>query len=781
MLKRLKQITLFIATLIVVADAYSQTGIDRQKQYLNDFEKIAIPQRIQANTRRTTWQDSTWKDWLNRSGELPPDFSQMKSIPFLPDPLMQVKDGKDQKITTKADWEVKRVWIKEQYQKYISGVQPPAPKDFKTRVLSDRVEDGTRIQMIETSFGPGYKAKITFELMIPAGKGPFPVYMTQWNHRNWAQLAVRRGYIGCVYAAADTKDDTQAYQILYPEYDFSMLMRRAWGASRVVDYLITQKEVKKEQIAITGHSRNGKQALWAAAFDDRFAAAIPVSSSTGGDSPWRFGDPQYASETIDLVTGANSHWFIPQLRFFFGHEDKLPVDQNSLAALVAPRPLLLHYSLVEAGLNSWAIEQNYYSAKKVYDFLGARDKIGVFNRYGNHFVAARDIEYGIDFLDIQFNRNTKKWHNNLYYEYDYAEWEKKHASDKIVAGKIKPIILKDKYKSIQAFEEDKKQIAENLQWILGKEPSGVKPTPMVETVDSRRDWLNSVIQLPNVPGSKLNYFGAYTSMGDNLNGFLYYPVDKSGKMKLQPNGKLPVIVYSHQYAHSTGFAKGYTKNGGNGTGLLFKELISRGFAVLAIDMYGFGARIEEAKDFYDRYPEWSKMGKYVQDVKSSIDGLETLDYIDKSKIYLLGNTLGGSVSLITAALDSRVAGVAAVAAFSPWRTSDDQFESIRTYSNLHGSMPRLGFFAENPKNTPVDFGEIISAIAPRPLLIIAPELDRYTDIPALKSAMTPVFNVYDLYKQKANLMVEYPREINRMTDSMTKEVGEFYSKLLTTH
>src|SRR5690606_31320802 len=142
----------------------------------------------------------------------------------------------DKPVQTVQEWQLRRGWIKEQFQYWISGKIPPAPEKITPKILSRKTENGATIEMIEIRFGPGDKAKMTFELMIPEGKGPFPVYMTQWNHRNWAQLALRRGYIACVYAGADIKDDSQDYQEIYPEYDFTALMRRAWGASRVVDY-----------------------------------------------------------------------------------------------------------------------------------------------------------------------------------------------------------------------------------------------------------------------------------------------------------------------------------------------------------------------------------------------------------------------------------------------------------------------------------------------------------------------------------------------------------------
>lgn len=79
--------------------------------------------------------------------------------------------------------------------------------------------------------------------------------------------------------------------------------------------------------------------------------------------------------------------------------------------------------------------------------------------------------------------------------------------------------------------------------------------------------------------------------------------------------------------------------------------------------------------------------------------------------------------------------VAVVSAFSPLRTSNNKYESLRSYSHLHGFIPKLGLFAYNPQDAPIDFGEIISCIAPCPLMIISPELDRYADQVAVKSTM----------------------------------------------
>ena len=756
----------------------AQPDVNRQKAYLEEILKVIdLKQHGYPTVKRVTFQDSTWLDWLHRSGELPPDFSQMTSIPFLPEPLVINKGGKDIPITTKEQWQEKREWIKKEFQHWVSGTVPPAPKSFESKIISDKTEDGTHLQVIEMRFGPENKAKMTIELMIPEGKGPFPVYMSQWSQRDWVQLAVRRGYIGCIYAGADNKDDSQAYQALYPDYDFSQLMRRAWGASRVVDYLLTRKEVNKNQIAITGHSRNGKQSLWATAFDERISAVISASCGTGGITPWRYSDPQYTNGTLDAICAYNPQWFHPRLRFFFGREDKLPVDQNLLISLIAPRKLLLHYSVMETELNPWVNEQCYQSVKKVYSFLGADQNAGIYPRPGEHELSARDVERCIDWLDNQFKRAKIPWEEKHYFDYTFNSWAKTHKADSIASKNVKTINLTG-FKNLSGFEEKKKAILNNLQWILGDEPSGVKATNI--RLSSEGDWIDGITGRPQVKSAKYQHIGSYTAMGDYLRGMLYYPVDENGNRKMPANGKLPVVIYLHQYSYNHGFAKGYrlVGNGNPGNGPLFQSMIDKGFAVMAIDMVGFGTRLDEGTYFYDRFPTWSKMGMMVSDVKSCVDALNTFNFIDNRNIFILGNTIGGSVGLMAAAEDERIAGVAVLSSVTPWRSSSKSYESLKSYSHMHGFIPRLGFYAGHPQDAPVDFGEIISCIAPRPVMVIAPTLDRYADHEAVLNTTNSVKEIYKLYGKESQLVFGEPLEINRMTSDMLTDVVNFYSSHL---
>jgi dienelactone hydrolase len=767
-----------LITLLIVLSlpAWGQNSMERRRQYLRESLLINNSKdHRHPISRRVTILDSTWLDWQKRTGELPPDFEQMPSSPFLPDPLVFEKDGKIQTISTESDWKERRSWIKEQFQYWISGTVPPAPKDLRIKILQDKKEKQTRIQLIELSFGPAYKAKMTFELMIPEGKGSFPVYMTPWTHRNWAQLALRRGYIACVYAAADTKDDTQAYQSLYPEYDFTALMRRAWGASLVIDYLTTRPEVNKKQIAIAGHSRNGKQALWAGAFDERIAAVVSSSCGTGGITPWRMSDPQFVNQTLDDITSNAAHWFHPRLRFFFGREDKLPVDQNLLISLIAPRNVLFQYSTVEQQLNPWANEQSYHSAKKVFTFMGAENNIALAPRMGEHAVAARDVEKCIDFLDRSFKRNNFIWTTALNFDYDFEKWAAIRQSEKSNALKLDPIYFKPLTEPKKRREQEKK-ISENIQWLLGQEPSGVAPYEVAPTDPSRVDWIDRITGRPVVKNAVAEHIGPYTAIGDHLPATIYYPSHADGTKKTGANGKIPVVIYLHEYAYAHGFAHGYHADR-QGNSRLFQSLVDNGFAVMAIDLFGFGTRLEEANHFYQRFPGWSKMGKMVSDTRACIDALESFQNIDKDNIFLLGNTLGGQVALLTAALDKRVAGLVTVAAFSPLRVANSRYESIRTLSHAHGLIPKLGWYTDTPDRTILDYPEIISCIAPRPLLVIAPTMDKYTNIPAVKNSLNTAFDAYKMFGKTENLQTEFPTDINRISGSMYDRINVFFTKI----
>jgi dienelactone hydrolase len=749
----IRQIIFSALAVLALAPLASPMTVEERQEYLGRLVKTlpASPQ---------------FQQWLDKSGELPPDFDALPRMNGLPDPL-KFLDGRP--VRNASDWKTRRAEIWQLYQKYDIGTFPPKPKLDRAVVVDEAPGDGYLIRNVRLEFGPESKATIRVQVMIPAGKGPFPVLISP-NLAGWGPSLLRRGYISAGYAGNDGMDDAAALDKLYPEYDFALLPRRAWAAQLVVDYLQTLPQVDMKHVGMFGYSRDGKMAAIATALDDRISAVIAGSTGVGGILPWRLAGERNFAEGIESTTRSFPTWFVPRLRFFSGREDRLPVDGNLLVAAIAPRSVLIEWGSNDEVSNTFGMEQAYQSAAKVYKLLGQPDRIGIMRVPGFH--GANDQEACLDWLDIQFGRSARIWKNELLFPWDFEKWRGANMQTS---------------KEIPKSAAPAADLRKSIEWLLGDEPSrmptppgrtgrGGPPVPQVAALGGRGGVANPGQVTPDLVSWVIqrggNSFGWLEpqrsqtvsrpiNFGFNVRGDLYYPAGTA------PNAKLPTVIWLHSYSYSLGYMWVYHNDLSP-----ILALVQAGYAVLAYDQSGFGSRMGETAPFYDRYPHWSQMGRMVEDARAAIDALQKDSLVDPQHISIFGFSLGGTVGLYTAALDSRVNGLVSISGFTPMRTdtADRGTGGIARYSHERGLIPRLGFFVGHEAQIPFDFDELIASIAPRPVMIVEPQLDRDGTPADVRAAIDRARKAYVDRKAAGNLTLSEPWDYTRLPNGTQDEI-----------
>lgn len=321
----------------------------------------------------------------------------------LPD-VLKTADGK--KVDSVAAWEsVRRPEVLELFKKQVFGRNPlerPATLRFEAvDAGTDMLEGKALRKRINIRYaGPGGEGTIRLTAFIPKAAKPAPAFLLICNRPEqnidpdrvvknpfWpAEELVARGYAALSFQTGDVDPDTfdgftnGVHSVFQPDPkarttdSWGTIAAWAWGASRVMDWIETEPLIDRARVAVVGHSRGGKTALWCGASDTRFALTISNDSGCGGAKLNRLDLPK--SEPIVRINKFFPHWFCENFRQYGDNESALPLDQHMLIALVAPR---LAY-VASASLDDWAGQPGEFRscvlASPVWQLYGKKGLVG---------------------------------------------------------------------------------------------------------------------------------------------------------------------------------------------------------------------------------------------------------------------------------------------------------------------------------------------------------------------------------------------------------------------
>lgn len=373
-------------------------------------------------------------DIENTSADYPainlPSFDEAVIEETLPDPLAWA-DGSG-RVKSFDEWARRRSEIIQELQHYELGPKPAVSKDS----IEAWMDNDTLVVVVHEK---GESLTIKAPIKYPEGEGPFPAIIGigfGFTGSLPAPLFEERNIAGISFNFSQVMSHTQRrgeepINRLYPEHvEMGSYSAWPWGVSRLIDGLeivgVEKSRIDLSHLAISGCSFAGKMALYSGAFDERIALTIAQEPGGGGVAAWRVSETLGNVETLGRT---NYSWFKESMKQYeLQNVSRLPMDHHELAALIAPRALLV---LGNPDYEWLAEESSYVScqaARKVWEAFGIEDRMG-FSVQADHMHCMlpesqyADLEAFLDkFLLGNQEVDTRITKADMFKDVDYMKW-----------------------------------------------------------------------------------------------------------------------------------------------------------------------------------------------------------------------------------------------------------------------------------------------------------------------------------------------------------------------
>lgn len=352
---------------------------------------------------------------------------------FLPD-LTMFQSGKP--VVCPEDWQARREEILDLLCREIYGFSPAvlAPGRETIRHREPKCCSGHAVLesvdiTVETEKGP---FSFPMKLFLPKGQEKCPLFLLlnfrpdAYDMYYPAEEIIDHGFALAVIYYEDITTDDENWEnglagcFTRPQNGtgYGKIGLWAWAASRALDALLSRPQIDEKHVAVIGHSRLGKTALWCAAQDPRLQYAISNDSGCAGAALEKVKQSPL-SETTQVITEKRPHWFCENYQRYAGHPEKMPFDQHFLLSLIAPRFVCVGSASQDVWADPYGEQLCCVAASPAWKILGKQGyigpetpakvgdafregEIGYHLREGIHFLGRADwLEY-MDFIRLHF-------------------------------------------------------------------------------------------------------------------------------------------------------------------------------------------------------------------------------------------------------------------------------------------------------------------------------------------------------------------------------------------